>query len=220
MHKRYSINWERSLLVLVIFLNIIILLLLFRSIKLQTEVINLTPLPTPQVKYVYNTLTISEEPPISYTPRPTKTPIVKPKPTIEPLITPTEKPSQEDIINGYIKDICKEYEIEPELIQSIVWHESRYNPKVKNGKCLGLMQIHTSYHSDRAKKLGVKDFYDPYGNILLGVDYISELFNKYEHPKLVLMLYNMKHSTAFSLYKEGKTSKYAKSVLARAERLK
>lgn len=215
MYKRQPFKGERILLVLMVVLNLLILIRLI-GIEQQIEVIKLTPLPTPKVEYVYSTLTVSKEPIVSFTPRPTKTPIKKPKITVEPTTAPT----QEDIINGYIKDICKEYEIEPELIQSIVWHESRYNPKVKNGKCLGLMQIHTLYHSDRAKKLGVKDFYDPYGNILLGVDYISELLNKYEDPKLVLMLYNMKHSTAFSLYKEGKTSKYAKSVLARAERLK
>ena len=82
------------------------------------------------------------------------------------------------------------------------------------------MQISTYWHAERAAKLGITDFYDPYSNILLGVDFLSELTDQYKDPKLVLMLYNMKRSTAFELYKQGKVSKYATSVLNRASQLK
>lgn len=33
----------------------------------------------------------------------------------------------------------------------------------------------TYWHSDRAARLGVSDFYDPYSNILVGVDLLNEL---------------------------------------------
>jgi hypothetical protein len=127
--------------------------------------------------------------------------------------------TQEEIINNYVDDICLNHysNVDPALIKSIIYQESRYNPKSKNGNCLGLMQISTHWHSDRAAKLGVTDFYDPYSNILLGVDYISELSIQYQDPVLVLMLYNMNHDTAHRMYAEGKISIYAQTVLTRAE---
>jgi hypothetical protein len=127
---------------------------------------------------------------------------------------------EHELIDSYIRDISTRYNIEPELIMSIVQQESDYNPKAKNGKCLGLMQVSTYWHDDRAARLGVTDFYDAYGNILLGVDYLSELFKQYKDKTLVLMLYSMDHDTAFRMYKNGQISSYAKTVIARAENYK
>jgi hypothetical protein len=130
--------------------------------------------------------------------------------------------TQEDLIKSYVDDICSNYypNVDPALIKSIIYQESRYNPKSTNGNCLGLMQVSTKWHSDRAARLGVTDFYDPYGNILLGVDYISELITKHKDPALALMFYSMKHDAARKMYAEGKISSYAKTVLARAEEYK
>lgn len=130
----------------------------------------------------------------------------------EPLIL-----SERDVINGHILEISTLYKIDPYLIRSIVQQESEYKPTARNGDCLGLMQVSTRWHSGRALKLGVTDFYDPYGNILLGVDYLAELTTNYKDLSLVLMLYSMDHKVAFKMYAEGKTSGYAKTVLARAE---
>lgn len=142
-------------------------------------------------------------------------PIVKKTPTQAPVATASE--SQ---IDGYIKEICASYGVDPYLVQSIVYHESRYNPKAKNGACVGLMQVSTRWHSGRAEKLGITNFYDPYSNIRLGVDYIAELFTQTSDPAHVLMIYNMGHSKATELYKSGVVSKYAKSVIARADSLR
>lgn len=128
--------------------------------------------------------------------------------------------SEKDIIDGYIKEICVSYNIEPELIQSIVWHESRYNPNATNGDCIGLMQVSKRWHTSRAEALGVNDLYSSYGNILVGVDYICELIEAYDDPALALMLYNMDHKKAKTMYAEGKISGYATSVLDRANQLK
>lgn len=139
---------------------------------------------------------------------------------VEETITLPEELSPEEVIDGYIVDICEGYDVEPSLVQSIVWHESRYLPDATNGDCVGLMQISTYWHTDRAKRLGVTDFYDPYSNILLGVDYLNELLIQYKDPILVLMLYNMKHDTAKSMYAQGHISEYASSVLARSDKIK
>lgn len=131
-----------------------------------------------------------------------------------------KKPTERELINAYVREITKKYNIEPELIMSVIQQESNYDPKATNGKCLGLMQVSSYWHQDRAERLGVTDFYDPYSNILLGVDYISELLTEYEDPRLVLMLYNMEHKTALRKYKNGEISNYATTILARAEELK
>lgn len=128
--------------------------------------------------------------------------------------------SEEDIINTYIEDVCEMYTVDPALIKSIVWHESRYKPNATNGQCIGLMQISKKWHAARAEKLGVTDLYDPYGNILVGVDYINFLSQQNEDPALVLMLYNMSHDTAKQIYANGNISNYAKSVLERAESIR
>lgn len=131
----------------------------------------------------------------------------------------TIEPSDpKEIINEYIRDVCRLYpNVGQALVKSVIYHESRYNPKAKNGNCLGLMQVSSYWHKGRAKRLGVTDFHDPRGNILLGVDYLSELIERYEDPALALMLYNMRHDDALKMYRTGQISKYAKSVLAKAE---
>jgi soluble lytic murein transglycosylase-like protein len=137
----------------------------------------------------------------------------------EPSVSRSSSP--DEIINSYVKNICSKYDnVKPELVMSIIYHESRYDPRAKTGNCVGLMQVSSYWHADRATRLGASDFYDPYDNILIGVDYLSELFNTYKDPSLVLMLYNMNHEDAFKLYSEGKTSYYARSVLERAEKIK
>lgn len=122
-------------------------------------------------------------------------------------------------INQYIIEISEDYYICPELIMAMVEKESMYNPFAENGSCIGLMQINEKWHADRMERLGVTDLYDPYSNILVGVDYIAELAEEYEDIGLVLMMYNMKHDTAFNLYEQGILSKYAESILERSAEL-
>lgn len=122
------------------------------------------------------------------------------------------------LIQQYVREICAKYDnkIKPELVMAIIEQESNYKPQARNGTCLGLMQISNRWHADRAIKLGVTNFYDSYGNILLGVDYLNELLNKYKDVSLVLMLYNMNHNDAIKMYSQGQISSYAKLALAKA----
>ena len=145
------------------------------------------------------------------TPMPTEIVVHEP-----PSLTAEQK------IDSYIYEIAASYNLDPYLVQSIVWHESRYNPEAENydGSCVGLMQVSTYWHRDRAKKLGVTDFYDPKSNILVGCDYLAELFETREDPALVLMMYNGNHSSAIKKYRAGEISGYAKSVLNRQQQLR
>ena len=140
----------------------------------------------------------------------------------EPRLSPDPpKPlTERELIDKYAKDISAKYGLRPDLVLSIIEQESDFNPNCKTGVCVGLMQINPKYHSDRAVQLGVKNLYDPYGNILVGVDYIVELYNKYKDISLALMCYNMDHQTAKRIYSRGGTTDYVTKVLTGANKYK
>lgn len=128
--------------------------------------------------------------------------------------------SFEEEINIYIEEVCKEYGIDSNLVKSVVHKESNYIPDSELGGCVGLMQVSIKWHFARAKKLGVTDLYDPRGNILVGVDYLSQLFSIYHEPELVLMIYNMGTDKALSRYKRGEITDYARDILDYSEKLR
>lgn len=82
------------------------------------------------------------------------------------------------------------YNICPELLQAIAWHESRYREEAENDGCSGLMQVAGRWHGDRMARLQVTDLYDPEGNMLVAADYLAELFAQYEDLGMVLMVYS------------------------------
>lgn len=117
----------------------------------------------------------------------------------------------------YIKGASEQYHICPEMIMAIVEHESSGQADARNGSCKGLMQINEKYHSDRMEHLGVVDIYDPYGNILVGCDYLAELFAEYEDMSIVLMKYNGTSGAVTRGY-ENRT-KYADGIIKRTMEL-
>ena len=106
----------------------------------------------------------------------------------------------------------------PELLMAMIETESSGNPDATNGTCKGLMQVSEKWHRDRMERLGVKDIYDPYGNILVATDYLMELAEKYEDIGLVLDVYNG-NSKAMQNAENGILSEYAAKILYRAEML-
>ena len=118
----------------------------------------------------------------------------------------------------YIELLCQERNMCPELVQAIIEQESNWDPEARNGDCAGLMQISEKWHRDRMERLGVEDLMDPYDNILLGVDYLQELFRRYEDPAMVLMIYNG-DSRAWEYWEAGEMSDYAARILERAAEL-
>lgn len=121
----------------------------------------------------------------------------------------------------YIEQICEERHICPELVEAIIEQESSWDPSAVNGTCVGLMQIDQVYHRTRMRDLGVSDLSDPYENILVGVDILSDLFARYQDPAAVLMFYNAGYSDRCGLgaYNAGHCSVYAAQVLERAAEL-
>ncbi len=90
----------------------------------------------------------------------------------------------------YCEEIGMTYGVSPELLIAIIEQESSGQPQVYNGNCKGLMQINEPYHRNRMEKFGVTNIYEPYGNILVGTDYLLYLFREYADLGTSLMVYN------------------------------
>jgi soluble lytic murein transglycosylase-like protein len=82
------------------------------------------------------------------------------------------------------------------------------------------MQVQEQHHSDRMERKGVTDLMDPYGNFLVGCDYLAELIGKERGLEWALMAYNGGPTYANEMAKAGKTSQYAKDVLNYMNELK
>ena len=121
-------------------------------------------------------------------------------------------------IQWYCIEIGELYGVCPELLMAMIEAESSGNPDAVNGGCKGLMQISERWHKDRMERLGVTDIYDPYGNILIGADYLMELANRYGDIAYVLDKYNGNSNADYNNEK-GIISDYANKILTRSEKL-
>lgn len=129
----------------------------------------------------------------------------------------TAEPTREQLI-AYTEEVGEQYGICPELIQAMIQTESSWDADAENGGCKGLMQVAPKWHGDRMERLGCTDIYDPYQNILVGVDYLAELAEKHGDVALALDYYNG-NSKAEELAAAGKMSTYSTKVLTLSEQL-
>ena len=120
-----------------------------------------------------------------------------------------------DTMNDAVIDMTEEigsrYRIEPQLLQAIIFYESSNRQDVSNGTCVGLMQVSTKWHTERAESLNV-DLYDSYGNVLTGTDYLVELYDEYENITTALMVYHGE-SDALIKAENGQTSTYVNNIM-------
>ena len=119
---------------------------------------------------------------------------------------------------SYCYEIGNQYNICPELLMAVIEKESSGQSDARNGNCIGLMQISSIWHQNRMMRLGATDLYCERDNILVAADYLSELFQKYKEPSLVLDIYNG-NSNAMRNYECGVISDYAGKILERASEL-
>lgn len=129
-----------------------------------------------------------------------------------------EAAERQEELEEYIEAICEPRHICPELVEAMIERESRWNPEAVNGDCMGLMQISERWHRERMERLGVTDLLEPYDNILVGVDYMAELFERYEDPGTVLMVYHGEKN-AIEKASSGGISGYADWILTRSAEL-
>lgn len=126
-------------------------------------------------------------------------------------------PLDEDI-QDYIIAKSTEHNINPALIFAIIERESNYDCKAigDSGNSIGLMQINTYWQQERMDKLGIIDLFNPYDNVKIGIDILSELIGKYEDISLMLMAYNGGPGYADSMAAAGiYSTKYSDYVIKR-----
>lgn len=116
-----------------------------------------------------------------------------------------------------VKEISVElgqaYNICPETIQAIGWWESRFQPDVENGGCVGIMQVCPKWHKDRMDRLGVTDLTDTRQNMAVAVDYLADLVQDEEDMEEALMRYHGESRIQERL-DAGEMSAYVEGILA------
>lgn len=119
----------------------------------------------------------------------------------------------------YCEEAGQVYDICPEMIQAIIEQESDGNPgAVGAAGEIGLMQIYPRYHVERSQRLNVYDLFEPEGNILVGADYLAELFAEYQDMGTVLMIYNGVEDAKLR-GNNGDYTDYAEEIMQRVEEL-
>lgn len=134
-------------------------------------------------------------------------------PTYEETGIPDEIYQNAEII-GHQFNIC------PELLMALAERESCCAPTAENGPCKGLMQVNSNTHKQRFTDAGwsQEEWIDPYKNMYVAADYLSELFEQYEDVGIVLGVYHGE-SNAVTKGKTGNLSSYTTKILERSEEL-
>lgn len=131
----------------------------------------------------------------------------------------TEVDEVEDELSIYIEEIASMYGLDAELVHAIIMVESNYDANaLSSANCMGLMQISPRWHADRMERLGVTNLYDPYGNVLVGCDFLAELLEDYD-LEFALMIYNQGLDSARRTYASTGQSNYSKTVIEKYQNL-
>lgn len=119
-----------------------------------------------------------------------------------------EVPLSNDV-QEYIHTLCEEYNLAYSFIIALVATESNFNSDIISATDdYGLMQINACNHREGF------DYLDPYDNITMGIEMLSDLAEKYSDVESVLVAYNLGEAGAKELWKQGVYSTdYTKKVL-------
>ena len=89
----------------------------------------------------------------------------------------------------YIDGLCKHYDVNYNLVKSVISTESTWNYKAKSRVgAKGLMQIMKACAKDY--KTPHSEMYDPYVNVTIGIKYLSKLNKRFEDTQTALVAYN------------------------------
>lgn len=125
-----------------------------------------------------------------------------------------EIPEEYDRTGGYFPEkmqvytycVCKQYGVRYDLVVALIEKESGYkfDEVGDDGHSIGYMQIYEEWHKDRMERLNVTDLRNPYQNVLVGIDYLSELIERYGTVQDALAAYNYGEQGAKrNLWKKG-----------------
>lgn len=123
----------------------------------------------------------------------------------------------------YTYCVCKQYGVRYDLVVALIEKESGYKfDKVgDDGHSIGYMQIYEECHRDRMERLNVTDLTNPYQNVLVGIDYLSELIERYGTIQDALAAYNYGEQGAKQhLWKNGiYVYEYNQTIMSRMKEI-
>ena len=147
--------------------------------------------------------------------------IQTPAPVPEP--TPYLDPEIPEDVQTAARKAGEMYGIEPEFLEAVAWKESGYDAMAvsQDGSCVGLMQIAPKWHAERMERLGydAENLLTTEVSMMIGADYLSELFDEHDDPCWVLMTYN--GDSKAGAYRTGMVppSRYAQAIMDKYEEL-
>ena len=117
---------------------------------------------------------------------------VVPVRVVAPLSTSAEQPAGPETLAGssvrsMVEETARQYEVSPELVDSVIQVESNYNPYAVSPKgAQGLMQLMPA----TARRFGVRNTFDPKDNVEGGVRYLKFLQETFKDERLAIAAYN------------------------------
>lgn len=120
-----------------------------------------------------------------------------------------------DDLQRYIYELCEEKGVSMPLVLAIIQKESNFDTDHigDDGNSFGLMQIYASQHSDRCIRLDAYNLLNPYQNVRVGIDLLSELQGYEKGLEWTLMAYNGGMAYAGQMVADGNVSAYARAVM-------
>lgn len=95
--------------------------------------------------------------------------------------------------SNYVQKYSEKYNIEPNLVYSVIKAESKFIPDAQSHKgAKGLMQISdsTAQWAEKEIKIDSKKIFEPETNIKTGCWYLSRLYKEFGKKDLVIAAYN------------------------------
>ncbi|MGC8794520.1 MAG: lytic transglycosylase domain-containing protein [Bryobacteraceae bacterium] len=123
-----------------------------------------------------------------------RAPVVNPRPVqataVQPRVVEPRRPAAVLGLEDYIEEVAARYNLDPVLVQAVIEVESGYDPAAISPKgAVGLMQL----MPQTARRMGVRDSFNPWENIEGGVRYL----------KYLLALFNGDKRRALAAYNAG-----------------
>lgn len=118
----------------------------------------------------------------------------------------------------YLREECKNNNVELELVLAVMKVESDYNSEVISSTAdHGIMQINECNHENLSKKLNIDNYLDPYQNAKAGIYMLSNL-SWCENDTQRLMCYNMGVTGAKRAWNKGIYETYYTRKVLQAKR--
>lgn len=127
-----------------------------------------------------------------------------------------------EVVQVYLWCLCEERGLDYYIMVALIEAESGYQwDACRSGdNSIGYMQIIEKWHEDRIAE-EYADINNPYGNIRVGLNFMSELYERYGDWSKALMAYNMGESGAKKLWAKGEYSTYySRNIIKRAQEIR